>query len=75
MLPARHIVQPSDPMPGTLADEPCRCAPGLHSPRQLRLPFPHPVEDRKAIKDAIVEMTKKAKGAAAMNARTPGGTI
>ncbi|KAG2431657.1 hypothetical protein HYH02_013234 [Chlamydomonas schloesseri] len=42
---------------------------------KLRLPFPHPVEDRKAIKDAIVEMTKKAKGAAAMNARTPGGTI
>ncbi|KAG2483651.1 hypothetical protein HYH03_017454 [Edaphochlamys debaryana] len=42
---------------------------------KVRLPFPHPAEDRKAIKDNIVEMTKKAKSAAATNARTPGGTI
>ncbi|GFR50173.1 hypothetical protein Agub_g12339 [Astrephomene gubernaculifera] len=32
---------------------------------KLRLPFPHPAEDRKSIKDAIVEMTKKARSAAA----------
>ncbi|GLC36852.1 hypothetical protein PLESTB_000775700 [Pleodorina starrii] len=42
---------------------------------KLRLPFPHPAEDRKSIKDAIVEMTKKARSAAATNARTPGGTL
>ncbi|KXZ44540.1 hypothetical protein GPECTOR_65g158 [Gonium pectorale] len=41
---------------------------------KVRLPFPHPAEDRKSIKDNIVEMTKKAKSAAATNARTPGGT-
>ncbi|GIL90920.1 hypothetical protein Vretimale_17126 [Volvox reticuliferus] len=42
---------------------------------KLRLPFPHPAEDRKSIKDAIVEMTKKARSIAATNARTPGGTL
>ncbi|PNH12245.1 hypothetical protein TSOC_000823 [Tetrabaena socialis] len=42
---------------------------------KLRLPFPSPAEDRKSIKEAIVEMTKKARGAAAANARTPGGTL
>lgn len=40
---------------------------------QLRLPFPSPAEDRKAIKDQIVDMTKKAKGAAAAAARMAGG--
>jgi hypothetical protein len=31
---------------------------------KLRLPFPRPAEERKGIKEAIVEMTKAAKQAA-----------
>lgn len=35
---------------------------------KLRLPFPRPAEDRKAIKEVIVEMTRAAKAAAAASA-------
>jgi hypothetical protein len=30
---------------------------------KLRLPFPKPADERKAIKEAIVDMTKAARGA------------
>lgn len=33
-------------------------------PLKVRMPFPRPAEDRKGVKDAIVEMTRAARGAA-----------
>ena len=41
---------------------------------QARIPFPRPAEDRKSIKEVIIEMTKAAKAHAATDARTPGGS-
>lgn len=38
---------------------------------KLRIPFPAPAEDRKGIKEQIVEMTKTAKAVAAAEARHP----